>query len=139
MTDIVNGLLLRGQEVLLAKRSATRRKYPGSWSFPGGHVEADETLDMALIRELSEELGILATSWLFIERFEDAETDPLIPVTFHFFVVDEWQGEPRNIGKEHTQIRLEGLDAAMKMPNLTFPQYVDLFERLKVFRLPGQA
>src|SRR5437667_5927330 len=55
MTDIVNGLLLRNGAVLLARRSAGRQAYPNRWSFPGGHVEAGESLDDALIRELREE------------------------------------------------------------------------------------
>jgi 8-oxo-dGTP pyrophosphatase MutT (NUDIX family) len=52
--DIVNAVMLRERCVLLAKRSATRRSYPGLWSFPGGHVERGEDLNRALHRELGE-------------------------------------------------------------------------------------
>jgi ADP-ribose pyrophosphatase YjhB (NUDIX family) len=45
---IVNAILIRDGAVLLAKRSAHRKAYPGLWSFPGGHVESGETLDAAL-------------------------------------------------------------------------------------------
>ena len=43
--------------VLIAQRPQ-RKAMAGLWEFPGGKVEADETPEEALIRELSEELGI---------------------------------------------------------------------------------
>ncbi|MEJ2036954.1 MAG: hypothetical protein P8X69_13285, partial [Maritimibacter sp.] len=52
------------------------------------------------------------------------------PVTFHFFVVENWQGEPTNIGDEHTQIRWVTLDDAIQMQGLTFSAYIDLVETL---------
>ena len=43
--------------VLLAKRPQGR-SMAGLWEFPGGKLEAGETPEAALIRELKEELGI---------------------------------------------------------------------------------
>jgi 8-oxo-dGTP diphosphatase len=43
--------------VLLAQRPA-RKSLAGLWEFPGGKVDAGETPEAALIRELQEELGI---------------------------------------------------------------------------------
>ena len=43
--------------VLLARRPAGKQ-HAGLWEFPGGKVEAGETPDAALVRELREELGI---------------------------------------------------------------------------------
>ncbi|OIQ23392.1 MAG: NUDIX hydrolase [Alphaproteobacteria bacterium MedPE-SWcel] len=130
MTDIVNGLLVRDQKVLMAHRSPSRKNYPGTWCFPGGHVEDSETLEDALRRELSEEIGVFANSWSFIRQFNDPTSNPDKPVTFHFFVVDDWQGEPINIGDEHTQIRWVKLVDAAQMEDLTFSAYVDLFTML---------
>ena len=45
------------QRVLLAQRPADK-SMAGLWEFPGGKVEPGETPEIALIRELSEELGI---------------------------------------------------------------------------------
>jgi 8-oxo-dGTP diphosphatase len=63
MRNIVNALLMQEGTVLLARRSPQRKAYPGLWSFPGGHVEENETLVEALIRELLEEVGVTPTRY----------------------------------------------------------------------------
>lgn len=46
-------------EILLQKRSFTKKLFPGLWDMAAaGHVAASETVEGALIRELFEELGL---------------------------------------------------------------------------------
>lgn len=69
-------------KVLLAKR-AEHVHQGGLWEFPGGKVEEGERVEQALVRELQEELGIIAT-----------EFRPLIRVTHNYgdrkVLLDVW-------------------------------------------------
>lgn len=53
----VSALLLYEDKIFIIKRSNSVLSFPGYTSFPGGKVEAGETLKIALLRELKEELG----------------------------------------------------------------------------------
>ncbi|WP_372625468.1 8-oxo-dGTP diphosphatase MutT [Arsukibacterium sp.] len=55
------GVIVRQQQVLLALRNAKQHQ-GNKWEFPGGKVEAGETVAAALARELQEELAITVMS-----------------------------------------------------------------------------
>lgn len=54
---VVAALIRQGGQVLLTQRKPGRH-LGLSWEFPGGKVEAGETDEEALMRELREELGV---------------------------------------------------------------------------------
>jgi mutator protein MutT len=51
-------ILRDGDNVVMCHRHPDRAWVPDVWDFPGGHVEAGETPQRALARELEEELGL---------------------------------------------------------------------------------
>lgn len=88
--------------VLIAQRPEGK-SMAGLWEFPGGKVEAGETPEVALIRELHEELGI--DTWqsclapLTFASHGYAEFHLLMPL----YVCRKWQGTPA--AKEHQRLK----------------------------------
>ncbi|HEY1044685.1 MAG TPA: NUDIX domain-containing protein [Telluria sp.] len=93
--DVAVGILVNANgDVLLGQRPAGK-PYAGYWEFPGGKVEAGESIEHALKREFLEELGIeidSATEWCGVEHvYEHAH------VRLHYFISHDWRGEPQSL------------------------------------------
>ena len=66
VVDVAVGVLIRPDGDFLLTSRPTGKVYAGYWEFPGGKLEAGETVEQALQRELHEELGIAigpASAW----------------------------------------------------------------------------
>lgn len=55
----VGGAVVDDGRLLLVRRASRRGR--GSWQIPGGFVEQDETMELAVVREVVEEAGVTAT------------------------------------------------------------------------------
>ena len=87
-------LLDANGRILIAKRPQGR-PLAGLWEFPGGKVEAGETPEHALIRELGEELGLdIAASDLAPLTFA-SHAYPDFHLLMPLFVCRKWRGTPR--------------------------------------------
>ena len=97
--EVVAGILIRADgKVFLASRPEGRA-YAGYWEFPGGKVEAGESLQDAMARELHEELGIVVSAMQrWITR---VFVYPHATVRLNFFRVTAWQGEPHPHEGQH--------------------------------------
>src|SRR5277367_3644771 len=86
-------MLVRDSKILLGKRGAGQLLYPNVWDLPGGHLEAGESPDQALIRELEEELGIVPTRFAPLDIFDELNPEKYGAHQYHVYVVTEWSGQ----------------------------------------------
>ena len=126
MRICAGGLLVRGDELLLAKRAANRSFYPGVWDVIGGHCEGDEAPGTALIREVKEEIGVTPRRFEQIAVLPEPQPAEHGEARYHIFVVTAWaDGEPTLQGAEHSELRWMSLDHALSLP-LAHPGYGEL-------------
>lgn len=89
--DVAVGVLIDAEGRFLLTSRPEGKVYAGYWEFPGGKLEAGETVEEALRRELHEELGITigpVEPWkVEIVDYEHAR------VRLHFCKVFAWAGE----------------------------------------------
>ena len=58
VTEVAVGVLVDAHGRFLLTSRPAGKVYAGYWEFPGGKLEAGETVEQALRRELHEEIGI---------------------------------------------------------------------------------
>lgn len=75
---IVCGILLHQQRVLIARRGAG--VHENIWEFPGGKVEAGESHEQAVVRELREELELNVKVVRYLTTIEDVREDCILHV-----------------------------------------------------------
>ena len=114
LTHVVVAVIHHQAKIVLAKRPEHVHQ-GGLWEFPGGKIEANESPEQALVRELQEELGITPTAYR-----------PLIKIPHHYpqksvlldvWIVEQWQGQLQ--GAEGQQIKLA---AASELHRYDFPE-----------------
>ena len=127
MRICAGGLLVRGREVLLARRSSERPFYPGVWDVVGGHCEGGEAPRDALVREVEEEIGVTPRTFEEIAVLSEPSPKEHGDARYHIFRVTAWGGgEPRLQGSEHSELRWVSLECALALP-LAHPGYGQLF------------
>lgn len=91
----------------------------GLWEFPGGKVEAGESPDSALVRELAEELGI-AVEPLDL-HYLDRSSEPGNPHVILLYTCRRWTGEPACLAGEALAWVHPADLPALEMPPLDVP------------------
>lgn len=91
--EVAVGVLLDHNGAMLMAQRPEGKPYAGYWEFPGGKLEAGETVLQALQREFLEELDLQihqAQAWCCVEHVY-----PHAHVRLHFYVSQAWSGVPK--------------------------------------------
>jgi 8-oxo-dGTP diphosphatase len=115
IVEVAVGVVLRDDGAVLIGQRVPGKPYAGWWEFPGGKLEAGESVAEALARELHEELGLEAvesTPWVV-----RGHVYPHATVRLYFRRVRRWRGEPQSReGQALVWRRPDAVDVAPLLP-----------------------
>jgi len=91
VVEVAVGVLIRPDGNFLLTSRPAGKVYEGFWEFPGGKLEAGESVEQALRRELQEEIGITIGA---VQPWRVEQVDyPHALVSLNFCKVFDWTGE----------------------------------------------
>ena len=91
VVDVAVGVLIRPDGDFLLTSRPPGKVYEGYWEFPGGKLEQGESVEVALRRELQEEIGVTIGA---VHPWKVEMVDyPHALVRLNFCKVFEWTGE----------------------------------------------
>ena len=125
LIETVGALLIRPDgEVLLGLRASWKKVWPQHWDTIGGRVEADESLDAALVREVQEEVGVTPTGFERVASIRERRPDLYGDALHHLYVVTRWAGgEPANACDEHSEVRWFTVEEMHRLENIVDGDY----------------
>lgn len=107
--EVAVGVLIAPDGRFLLTSRPEGKVYAGYWEFPGGKLEAGESVEQALRRELVEELGVRIGT---VEPWKVEIVDyPHARVRLHFCKVRSWEGAFEM--REHQQMAWQDLPVAV--------------------------
>ncbi len=84
MTTVVAAIIVRDSRLLISQRRRDKA-FPLKWEFPGGKVEAGESLTDALTREILEELGVRIEIGREVYRTQHSYAELSAPIELVFY------------------------------------------------------
>ena len=133
-------------EILLQKRASTKKQEPNKWAICAGHIDAGESVEDAIIREMEEELGIKISikelEFLNIYKKQSDLPNNIKNYNFQYmyFLKTNWKIENYKIRLEELSeikyITFEELENIIKnkYENMTFAKQEYMPEIMKILR-----
>ena len=96
--EIGIGIVFNNNGELLIDQRLDNSSMGGMWEFPGGKKKSDESIEMTIVRELKEELGIAVKVGAKLLSFQHSYTHKELYFTVH---ICEWKsGEPKSLASQ---------------------------------------
>ncbi len=118
---IVAAALVDEERRILVQKRPQGKPLAGLWEFPGGKIEAGESPEDALVRELQEELDIKVSPSALVpftfasERLGDSH------LLLMLYLVEQWEGVPQPLAADRLRwCTIEEL-ATLEMPPADVP------------------
>jgi len=92
--QVAVGIITRGEKILVTKRLPGSH-LEGTWEFPGGKVEATESPQAALRREIEEELGLTFAKAVLFERRQYRYPERTVELSVYLCL--DVEGTPRAV------------------------------------------
>ncbi len=141
MQNISTPMLVVAAALIAADRSVLLQRRPlgtvhgGLWEFPGGKVSAGESPEIALVRELMEELEIVVDPGglkpLAFASGKTAGEEASRPLVILFYTCTKWVDEPRCVEGAELGWFGPGSIASLAMPPLDYPLAARLREAVE--------
>jgi 8-oxo-dGTP diphosphatase len=121
--------------VLLGLRAPHKKAWPNHWDAIGGRVEAGETAEQAMIREVKEEIGVVPVVFQQLAEVAEPRPDLYGKSIATLFAVAAWTGgQPRNTSDEHVRIEWfneEQLASLDGLAGYDYPRFAKLAREVK--------
>jgi 8-oxo-dGTP diphosphatase len=133
IVEVAVGILIKEHSLVLMGKRPSGKPYAGYWEFPGGKLEANESIIAALKRELLEELGIqIALDEKHCHEIMMLEHDyPHAYVRLHVCLVDRWEGEP--VGLENQELSWQNIVNQELTINPLLPAAWPMIEKVRSY------
>jgi 8-oxo-dGTP diphosphatase len=134
---VVAAALVNDAGKVLVQQRAPGGQHGNLWEFPGGKIEAGESPEAALVRELFEELRVaIAVDDLhpvsFVSRPSENVSEGHRSVIILLFAIRRWEGTPEPLAASHIAWCDPHELATWSMPPLDYPLATALAKMLAV-------
>ena len=135
IVNVVAAAIINANNCILVAQRAPGTSLAGLWEFPGGKIEPGETPEVALARELSEELAITLLPEKLVPLGFVSYAYPAFHLVMLLYVCRDWMGTPQ--GQQGQPLRWETIAALGDLPMP--PADIPLIAALRRYILAGES